>query len=275
MLIIYTFFYDIHEDLAENKIAPDSVSLSSSKLPVKPDLSSNKPIGQYSNEMINNPARIKRERDDVKENKSYSVQPKGMFYDIFDVNCTQPYKRPWACIMIRGNDVNNLPVENCEGVCPENFEKKGGKMVPKLTHLESFSNKKYCEFKSKKPNPSHFYCIAPCKKNACIKKKYNVLEPWKNTCGQNGFSQVPLNVYYTEKECMEDNFPCNNLSKDKCLEKSMCGWCTNNSGQGFCFEGTTEGPLDPTIPCVPDREKGTNAYFKGNENPFKGVQQKW
>ena len=276
LLIICVLSLDIIENLADNKIAEQSVPASSSKLPVKPDLSSNKAEGEYSNEMINNPERINKERQDVKENKSYSIQPKGMFFDVFDVNCSQPYKRPWACLSIRGNNVNNIPVENCETVCPENFEKKDGKMIPKLTQLsESFANKNYCGITEKNPTPSHYYCIAPCKKNACIKKKYNVFEPWKNQCGQNGFSQVPLNVYYTEKDCMEDNFPCNDLPKDKCLKKSMCGWCTNNSGQGFCFEGTTEGPLDPTIPCVPDREKATNAYIKGNENPFKGVQQDW
>lgn len=269
-LIIFLFIIfnlDVYENLSEGKVPPSNIKPSSPKLPIKPDLSSNKPLGQYSNENINNPERVNKERQDVKENKSYSIQPKDMYFDIFDVNCTQPFKRPWSCLLIKGNNVNNLPIENCQKVCPENFVKKGDKYVPKIEQFK--------DFVSENPYPSHYYCIAPCKKVGCIKKKYNVLDPSKNTCGQNGFSQVPLNVYYSEEDCLEDNFPCNDLPKDKCLLKTQCGWCTNNSGQGICVRGTTSGSLDPKIPCVPDREKGTSAYFKGNADPFKGVQQDW
>lgn len=259
ILLFIIYKTNTYECLSDSTIR---VPPASTTLPITPDLSSNQPLGQYSNKLENNPERISKERQDVKENKSYSVQPKDLFFDIFNINCSQPFGRPWACLLMKGNYVNNLPIENCRRVCPEKFAEEENS-----SKMEGFQ-----DFIEENPTPSHYWCITPCKKS-CSKKKYNPLEPWKNTCGQNGFSQVPLNVYLSKEDCEKDNFPCEADNKEECLLSSKCGWCTNNSGKGFCFEGTTEGPLDPTIPCVPDREKGTNAYFKGNEDPFKGVQQ--
>lgn len=254
IIIIFSIYRQYVENFAE--------------LPIKPDLASNKAEGEYSNDLYNDPSRIKAERQDVKENKSYSLQPPEMFFDIFNVNCTKPFERPWNCLLIKGNNVNNLPIEQCQKVCPDKFIKSGEEYEP----IEQFGN--YLSFMEKDPKPSHFYCYNGCKKN-CTKYKYNPLEPWKNSCGQNGFSQVPLNVYLSEKECLADSLPCEKLDKEQCINNSKCGYCTNNSGQGFCFQGTTEGPLDVTIPCVPDREKPTNAYFNGAPDPFKGIQQSW
>lgn len=266
LIIILVLYQQTIECLTNENTPESNVPLAPAELPIRPDFSSNQPLGEYSGEFYNDPERVKVERRDVKENKSYSVQPEDLYFDIFNINCTQPFNRPWACLLMKGNYVNNLPIENCRRVCPEKFVKQEEEYIPDVEQFKDFVDKK--------PIPSHYWCITPCKKT-CSKLKYNALEPWKNTCGQNGFSQVPLNTYLSEDECIEDNFPCETKDKDKCLSKSQCGWCTNNSGQGFCFEGTTEGPLDVTIPCVAMREKATNAYFKGHADPFEGVQQSW
>jgi len=265
-LILVIYRRNLLESLAENRVPISGLPPIKGKLPIKPDMSSNKPLGEYSNELYNQPARVKRERQDILQNKSSSVQPKDMFFDIFNVNCTQPYKRVWSCLLMKGNYVNNLPIENCRHVCPQNFIKQEEEYIPKLEEFKDFIEKE--------PKPKEYWCPTPCKKT-CSPQKYNHLEPWKNTCGQNGFSQVPLNVHLTKEDCMEDAFPCEGKDKDKCLDNSRCGWCINNAGEGICVEGTTEGPLDVTIPCVADRMKATGSYFKGHANPFKGVQQHW
>lgn len=296
-MIIYIFFYNNIEHLDNNQVPSKNLPSSPTGLPISPNLSSNSNLGQYSNAMFNDPLRtvvlrkdIKNKniltpygnlegpktnvndqlqqnaRLDVKENKSYSAQPNDLFFDIFNINCTQPFNRPWACLLMEGNNINTLPQENCRKVCPEKFEKVEEEWVPTIEPFKDFVDKE--------PTPSHFWCIAPCNKK-CQSHKFDPLDVSKNNCGENGFSQVPLNVYLSEKECMNDLFPCDGLNEKECLLDSRCGYCTNNSGQGFCFRGTTEGPLNVTIPCVPDRVKPTNSYFKGNLNPFEGIKQSW
>ena len=299
ILLVFTVFsIKTYEFLDEDKVPVTDVPEASAKLPIKADLSSNKPVGEYSGEFINDPERVKkeendvkgnffnshvgkRERLDVKQNKDYSVQPKDLYFDIFNMNCTQPYGRPWACLLYEGNNINNLPIENCERVCPDKFKKgPDGKMIPdvsvpvKIPTLKPDEVESFSDFIANPPYPSHYYCYSGCKK-ACIKRKYNPLEPQKNTCGENGFSQAPLDVFLSEEECLNKSMPCGRLDRDQCLSNSKCGYCTNNSGQGFCFESTTEGPLDPTVPCVPDRVSATNGFFKGHLDPFEGIKQSW
>jgi len=305
LLVLYVFSFNIYEFLDEYQ------DPASTKLPITPDLSGNQKTPEYSNEFINDPEKIKDERNSIEgpvgpqqaidnstdrpdkffnssqkkidrldnlQNKDSSVQPKDLFFDLFNINCTQPYGRPWACLLYEGNNINNLPLENCERVCPDRFKEENGKKVPDLTVPVKIPTEEYKEsftdFIEEPPYPKHYYCYSYCKKG-CIRRNFNPLEPWKNTCGENGLSQVPLDVFLSKDECIAKNFPCNSLSKEQCLSNQKCGYCTNSSGQGFCFESTTVGPLDPTIPCVPDREKPTNAFFKGHLDPFDGIKQKW
>jgi hypothetical protein len=122
------------------------------------------------------------------------------------------------------------------------------------------------------PSPSHYYCYSSCKQG-CTKHKYNPLEPYKNSCGQNGMSQIPLDVFLSEEQCMKKSFPCKNLSKNECLGKPECGWCTNGIGEGQCFQSTPDGPLNLKIPCIPSRQEPTNSFIPGRLNPFEGVGQ--
>ena len=45
-----------------------------------------------------------------------------MFFDIFNVNCTESIGIPWSCLLIKGNTVNNIPRNNCKNICPKKFK---------------------------------------------------------------------------------------------------------------------------------------------------------
>ena len=227
---------------------------------------SNKEIPNYKNNLYINPKDYKQlssERLDREQNRYEGIQPKDMYFDIFNVNCTEPIGRPWACLLIKGNTINNIPRENCKKVCPDKFKKKASDSDFKIEGFKNIEDP---------PSPSHYYCYSSCKQS-CIKNKYNPLEPYKNSCGQNSISQVPLEVYLSNDECMKKSFPCQKLSKDECLGKPECGWCTNGIGEGQCFQSTPDGPLNLKIPCTPSRENPTNSFKPGRLNPFEGVGQ--
>ena len=228
---------------------------------------SNIEIPNYKNTLYINPKKYKQltsDRLDRKQNAYEGIQPEDMYFDIFDVNCVEPIGRPWACLLIKGNTVNNIPRENCKSVCPDKFKKK--KASEPEFQIENFKNMEV------PPSPSHYYCYSSCKQG-CTKHKYNPLQPHKNSCGQNGMSQVPLDVYLSEDECMKKSFPCQNLTKDQCLGNPECGWCTNGIGEGQCFQSTPDGPLNLKIPCTPSRQEPTNSFKPGRLNPFEGVGQ--
>lgn len=251
----------------EKEVGPSAITTEDKKLPVKPNFTANIALPQYTSDFYNNPQRRKElqgKRPDVAENEASTVQPREMFFDIFDVTCTQPFKRPWACLLFKGNTINNIPVSNCRKVCPNRFKVVNGEEVP---IVESFKN-----FTEKNPVPQYYYCYNSCKKK-CLKYPYNVMDPSKNSCGQNGFSQVPLPVFLSEDECMGYVRPCDNLSKKECLNNPNCGWCTNSFGAGTCFSGTPAGTLNVNLPCQPDKKGGKNAYFQGHLNPFEGITQ--
>lgn len=214
--------------------------------------SSNMPMRNYSQNLYVNPEEYSELEDTaVKENEYSGIQPEELYFDIFDITCAQPYKRPSACLLLKGNYVNNIPKKYCKKVCPE---------------VENFTNFE------KNPKPSYYYCYNSCK-NKCEKHKYNPLEPYKNTCGENGLSQVPLEVYLSEEKCLANTLPCDKLSKDKCLKNPQCGWCTNGIGKGMCFRSTPEGTFNLELPCQPSRVKPTNSFTPGRLNPFEGVVQ--
>lgn len=225
----------------------------------------NKKIPNYKNNLFINPEKyrqISTERLDRIQNSYEGIQPKDMFFDIFNVNCMESKGRPWNCLLVKGNTLNNIPRENCKRICPDKFKKDS-----ELDYqIENFKNMKI------PPSPSHYFCYSSCKQS-CTKHKYNSLEPYKNSCGQNGISQVPLDVYLSENECIRKSFPCQNLSKKDCLGKSECGWCTNGIGEGQCFKSTPDGPLNLKIPCTPSRQNPNNSFKPGRLNPFEGVGQ--
>ncbi len=227
---------------------------------------SNKEIPNYKNNLYINPeeySQLSDDRLDRKQNSYEGVQPEDIFFDIFNVNCTESKGRPWNCLLVKGNTVNNIPRFNCKTICPDKFKKT---IIEKDYQVEGFKNMEI------PPTPSHYYCYSSCKQG-CTKHTYNPLEPHKNSCGQNGMSQVPLDVYLSEDECMKKSFPCKRLSKDECLGKPECGWCTNGIGEGQCFQSTPDGPLNLKIPCTPSRQEPTNSFKPGRLNPFEGVGQ--
>ena len=117
---------------------------------------------EYLGNIFINPKEYNELRDDRldrKQNSYEGVQPKNVYFDIFDVNCVESLKRPWSCLLIKGNTVNNLPRNNCKEICPDKFKSES---------IEDFKN-----FESK-PDPSDYYCYSTCKKKF-IKNKYNPL----------------------------------------------------------------------------------------------------
>ena len=88
---------------------------------------SNKKIPNYKNSLYINPKEYRQltsDRLDRKQNSYEGIQPEDMFFDIFDVNCTETIGRPWNCLLVKGNTVNNIPRENCKRICPGKFKKK-------------------------------------------------------------------------------------------------------------------------------------------------------
>jgi hypothetical protein len=224
---------------------------------------SNKEIPNYKNKLFINPQEFKQltsDRLDRKQNSYEGIQPEDMFFDIFNINCTESVEKPWSCLLIKGNTVNSISRDNCKKICPDKFSKIQQEQIENFKNMENL------------PSPSHYYCYSSCKQS-CIKHKYNPLEPYKNSCGQNAISQIPLDVYTSEDECMKKSFPCRNLSKDECLGKAECGWCTNGIGEGQCFPSTPDGPLNLKIPCTPSRQEINNSFKTGRLNPFEGVGQ--
>ena len=229
---------------------------------------SNTEIPNYKNNLFINPKEFKQltsDRLDRQQNSYEGIQPKDLFFDIFNINCTESFGKPWSCLLIKGNTVNNIARNNCKKICPDKFEELDSEEDFKI---ETFKNMEV------PPSPSHYYCYSSCKQG-CTKHKYNPLEPYKNSCGQNGISQVPLDVYLTEDDCMKKSFPCKNLSKNECLGKPECGWCTNGIGDGQCFPSTPSGPLNLKLPCTPSRQEPNNSFITGRLNPFEGVGQKF
>ena len=231
----------------------------------KPTLISN--IKQTNNDIpiFVNPKNVPNQystREDVLENQNVSIQPKDMFYDVFDTNCVISYNRPWECLIIKGNYVNKIPVKNCKTICPQLYNKQEDQE-------EEYKNEGFTNFIDKN-RQKNYWCYEKC---GCMKHKYDPTDPSKNDCGNNGISQYPLDVYLSEDECNKKSKPCEGFDEDTCKNMAGCGYCRNNVGQGMCFSSTTEGPLNVTLPCIPDRTKPTNSFSLGRANPFEGVSQ--
>jgi len=276
-LIMYQVLYRKYRENLENigevdkekekgRLDGTDIFTTSTKLPISSNFSSNMAIQNYDERLFVEPNRYDKldgDRLDERQNAYAGVQPKDMYFDILDINCSQPYKRPWACLLLKGNIVNNIPKRYCRTVCPHRFVNIPEEEMFKVEGFKNFEDP---------PKPSHYYCYSFCKKG-CTKHKYNPLNPEKNSCGQNGFSQVPLPVYKSHVECIRDSFPCDSLGEKECLGNPKCGWCTNGIGEGHCFRSTPEGPFNLKLPCMPSRQKPTNAFKPGRLDPFEGVAQ--
>lgn len=117
-----------------------------------------------------------------------------------------------------------------------------------------------------------------CKKNGkCVKYQGTNKNSYisTNNCGTDKLTNQILLPYITKESCENslnicDKYNNNNMSneerKKKCLENTMCGYCTNEFGIGKCVQGNSEGPLDKNINCVANNFKNNNKnkYEYGN-----------
>lgn len=178
VIIVFIFFANfntIHESFKPSPTLISNKKQTNNQIPIF--VNPNDVPSQYST------------REDVLENQNVSVQPKDMYYDIFDTNCVISYNRPPECLIIKGNYVNKIPDKNCKNVCPSLYEEQ-----EEENKKESFSN-----FRQK-----YFWCYEKC---GCVKHKYDPTDPSKNDCGNNGISQYPLDVYLSEDECNKKSKP--------------------------------------------------------------------
>jgi hypothetical protein len=118
------------------------------------------------------------------------------------------------------------------------------------------------------PNKQYYYCID--KNFTCQKHLFDPYHPERNTCGQNMLSQTPIPSYPSLEQC-QSAIRCETiLNKNKCLDVPMCGWCTDESGNGKCVDGTPEGPIRQNIYyyCRPDRKDDINTYTYATPNTY-------
>jgi hypothetical protein len=264
VIIIFIFFVNIYK--IQEPFNQKEVKIPIKPTPFKPSETLISNIKQTNNDIpiFINPNDVPSQyatREDVLVNQNVSVQPKDMYYDIFDTNCVISYNRPQECLIIKGNYVNRIPDKNCKKVCPSLYKEQEEENKNKKENFTNFIDNN---------RQKYFWCYEKC---GCVKHKYDPTDPSKNDCGNNGISQYPLDVYLSEDQCNKKSKPCQGLDEDKCRNTSGCGYCRNNVGQGQCFSSTTEGPLNIKLPCIPDRMKPTNSFSLGRENPFEGISQ--
>ena len=160
----------------------------------------------------------------------------------------------YQCVYQKSNQIYPAPASCCQPRCTKK-------------HLLSKVNKEQEEW-IPQSEKKHYYCIN--KDYKCEKRLYDPFHPEKNTCGQNMLSQVPLPSFSTIEDCQK-SIRCESIvSKKKCLDVAMCGWCTDENGNGKCVDGTPEGPIRGNIYyyCEPDRKDGINTYTYANPNVF-------
>ncbi len=97
-----------------------------------------------------------------------------------------------------------------------------------------------------------------------------------NNCGLDSLNNQLLLPYTSLEECEgrinvcdKYNDPKYSLSEKKslCMSDNRCGFCTNNTNDGKCIEGTASGPLDlqKYYYCDPSRTEGTYEYKYGDQ----------
>ncbi len=105
-----------------------------------------------------------------------------------------------------------------------------------------------------------------------------------NNCGLDSLNNQLLLPYTSLAECEgrinvcdKYNDPSYTLTQKKtyCLSDNRCGFCTNNTNDGKCIEGTASGPLDlqKYYYCDPSRTEGSNEYTYGNQAQALNVSE--
>ena len=182
-----------------------------------------------------------------------------------DPKCIQNSNDQLYCAKLDYNNIDFIPMNNCQDVCPEMINRRNlcktrcPQLLKKKKVIEKFDN--FISDKDKK-----YWCIVGDK---CIDKKYNPLQPEKNSCGIQDIGQMPYEIYLSKKKCEKALDPCSGLSKDECLENYSCGWCTDSLGRGKCTRSTPIGPLDLKPSCIPSNGRKGNRFTNGLANQFK------
>lgn len=100
-----------------------------------------------------------------------------------------------------------------------------------------------------------------------------------NTCGLDKLNYQTIYPFLSKRDCQLSINQCDlynntNLTsseqKEKCLEQTFCGWCTNNLGVGKCIEGTASGPnnIYKYNFCKLDNSSLNNSYTHGSNLEF-------
>ena len=100
-----------------------------------------------------------------------------------------------------------------------------------------------------------------------------------NTCGLDKLNYQTIYPFLSKRDCQLSINQCDlynntNLTsseqKEKCLEQTFCGWCTNNLGVGKCIEGTASGPnnIYKYNFCKVDNTSSNNSYTHGSNLEF-------
>ncbi len=105
-----------------------------------------------------------------------------------------------------------------------------------------------------------------------------------NNCGLDALNNQLLLPHTTLQECQGTVTVCDKYNDPKytltekrtlCLSDNRCGFCTNNTNDGKCIEGTASGPLDllKYYYCDPSRTEGTYEYKYGDQADALNVSQ--
>ena len=100
-----------------------------------------------------------------------------------------------------------------------------------------------------------------------------------NTCGIDKLNYQTIYPFLSKRDCQLSINQCDlynnsNLTaseqKEKCLQQTFCGWCTNNLGVGKCIEGTASGPNDiyKYNFCKIGNSGSNNSYTHGSNLEF-------
>ena len=135
---------------------------------------------------------------------------------------------------------------------PKNFNK---------SNLYFYKNKCTCDKQNKIFNRLKNKDIITPNKNSiwCRELDYCTFYNDRKTCPNDNLSQTKNKTFKTENECM-NNFKCFNLSKNKCLKKTGCGWHNNT-----CFESTPIGTYNLRRNFLADDIK---SFKYGQSNPY-------
>lgn len=100
-----------------------------------------------------------------------------------------------------------------------------------------------------------------------------------NTCGLDKLNYQTIYPFLSKRDCQLSINQCDlynntNLTsseqKEKCLQQTFCGWCTNNLGVGKCIEGTASGPnnIYKYNFCKLNSNSSNNSYTHGSNLEF-------